>query len=966
MRYLYWTHLRKRRLFVILFATVVDLLLLSLNAQYAFMHYTANISSSLWIFFGFSALTSLMFLSIGSLVWLYARNRPVALILFSFSMSMMVLFSSETGSALGNVPFEVLTGSCSLLAIPLFSTLLLLFPRNHLSLPFYRDSALENNSQPGPRPFLIWCLRCYLLLLTVVNIILLPLLIFSLLTPNIPFWWNTLIYADVATGLTGILIIIYFSYNHSSSLRERQQLRWFVGGVILTVAPVLLLTVLPQALGLPFVDGQYSSLTALVFPLTLGYSILRYQILVFDTYIRRATTWTIGAICLAVLAYLTIAICSVFFSGRITIYVICVASTIAVLAPCTWWLAKATTERIFFSEIRHYRRLIEKPHILTDEVFDIGEAAQLFTSTAIHTFETQQICLFVLDESHDYYQLFPGLRNDRTDAPREALVQSLFTSLKAPSKNVSQLEAHLPAVERLAAARRPLLLREVITPPEEAPSGLDRYLAPSLSLEGDHVLLAPVRAQGKMIGILALGERGDHQSYAGPDFEAVQLLVTRFSSLLETARLYVRSSQYTALLNSLSSASTMPEYMFNAIDEVASTYAVVAASAVTAGTEIWLYEEQCSSLRCVTSAGLGPRLTSAQSLQPTTERDWSSCFFRGQNIQELEPPSSLPPPCLQQVPDFPFVWLPLQKGGHRVGVLVLTYSGPHIFARNEKRALEMFASQCAAALENARITLELRAAYERQKELDRLKDQFIMTASHELRTPLTAVQGYIELLSEHMGNLSAETRADFVAKARRSCDELSLMVNNIMDASRVHIDAENVRIEEIVLLEPIVHVLEILEALIKREKRTVSVMVSSDIFVMADDMRLRQVLLNLIGNALKYSPAGTSIEIAAQMDEQQAHICVRDYGSGVLPEDQSRLFERFVRLDRDINSPTRGAGLGLYICKRLVEAMGGQIWVESSGHPGTGSTFVFTLPLAIHVHTREAELEYQQPDLPLV
>src|SRR5947209_20416929 len=112
---------------------------------------------------------------------------------------------------------------------------------------------------------------------------------------------------------------------------------------------------------------------------------------------------------------------------------------------------------------------------------------------------------------------------------------------------------------------------------------------------------------------------------------------------------------------------------------------------------------------------------------------------------------------------------------------------------------------------------------------------------------------------------------------------------------------------------------------------------------MADSLRLRQVLLNLVSNALKYSPVGSVIEISLDRDDEQITLRVHDHGLGVPLEDQERLFERFVRLERDMNSPVRGAGLGLYISKQLIEAMGGRIWVESGGVPNTGSVFAFTL-----------------------
>jgi signal transduction histidine kinase len=348
-------------------------------------------------------------------------------------------------------------------------------------------------------------------------------------------------------------------------------------------------------------------------------------------------------------------------------------------------------------------------------------------------------------------------------------------------------------------------------------------------------------------------------------------------------------------------------------------------------------------LRCAAAVGAGPRITHGDNLQPVQEQDWSSWFCDGESKEVQERYPDCAPSCLPYIPHFPFAWLPLQKGEQRLGVFVLTYPRPHFFVSTEIRVLEMFAHQCASSLENALMTLELRAAYERQKELDRLKDQFIVTASHELRTPLTAVQGYIELLHEYNTSLSPEMSATFIEKAQRGCDELALMVSNIMDASHVQIDAIKIKLDRVPLVASVTHVLEILDVAIRSEERIIALTIPPELCVMADDMRLRQVLLNLLNNALKYSPAGSSVEISTEVNDEWVTVYIRDYGSGVPLEEQCRLFERFVRLERDMNSPVRGAGLGLYLCKQLVEAMGGRIWMESRGRPDEGSIFAFTL-----------------------
>ncbi len=236
-----------------------------------------------------------------------------------------------------------------------------------------------------------------------------------------------------------------------------------------------------------------------------------------------------------------------------------------------------------------------------------------------------------------------------------------------------------------------------------------------------------------------------------------------------------------------------------------------------------------------------------------------------------------------------------------------------------------------------------------------------MTASHELRTPLTAVQGYIELLEAYNHNLSSERRAEFIMKAHRGCDELTLLVENIMDASRVQVDTENLNLIQVSLLEPITHITEMLEGVTRHEQRTVNVAIPADAYVMADELRLRQVLLNLVSNALKYSSPQSDIDITASMKNGNVNVSIRDRGQGVPPKDQARLFKRFVRLERDMNSPIRGAGLGLYISKRLIEAMGGRIWVESTGKAGEGSIFTFTLKrVVLTQEISESALERQQ------
>jgi signal transduction histidine kinase len=281
-----------------------------------------------------------------------------------------------------------------------------------------------------------------------------------------------------------------------------------------------------------------------------------------------------------------------------------------------------------------------------------------------------------------------------------------------------------------------------------------------------------------------------------------------------------------------------------------------------------------------------------------------------------------------------------------VGLLVAFRS--LVATRENERLLNALAvakaEQEAIATEQARLYAGLRLVHERLKELDKLKDQFMITASHELRTPLTSIGGYLDLLVEHAHQLTPEQQREFLLKAQRSSEELVLLLSNVMDASRLEVDAgiRSAHLQSVEVREAIQGIVDLIEPQVTHEQRKVELCIPPSLAVQADPVRLRQVLLNVSVNAMKYSLPGSPIIFSARASSDPVPsviISVIDKGNGIAPRDQDRLFQRFVRLERDLNSSIRGSGLGLYISRRLVEAMGGKIWVESRGIPGEGSSF---------------------------
>lgn len=300
---------------------------------------------------------------------------------------------------------------------------------------------------------------------------------------------------------------------------------------------------------------------------------------------------------------------------------------------------------------------------------------------------------------------------------------------------------------------------------------------------------------------------------------------------------------------------------------------------------------------------------------------------------------------------------PLVRDGRLNGLLIFARSVPTdsttdlSFDESDLPHAQDFVEQASVAFTNAQLYQRIQSANEQLKELDQMKDQFMITASHELRTPLTAVQGYIELIAQYDEALPPEQRREFLNKAQMGCEELAILLHNVMDASRIDTEVaiKPALINRVSIKNMLEKVMVMIEPQVTQDQREVHFNVPAQLHVQADPLRLHQILMNVSTNALKYSPLGTPITFSASRaphEEPSVIISIADKGKGIAVQDQARLFQRFYRLESDMNSPIRGSGLGLYISRRLIEAMGGKIWIESRGIPGEGSTFHLLLPMA--------------------
>lgn len=228
------------------------------------------------------------------------------------------------------------------------------------------------------------------------------------------------------------------------------------------------------------------------------------------------------------------------------------------------------------------------------------------------------------------------------------------------------------------------------------------------------------------------------------------------------------------------------------------------------------------------------------------------------------------------------------------------------------------------------------------KRLERMRDEFISTAAHELRTPITTIKGYAQLLDRWTpgGHEPREGRAFQILN--RQSDRLTQLVQELLEVSRLQLGRLALRRQRFELGELVADVLERMQG-VSAEHHLVLHQEGS-VFVDADPGRIDQVLMNLVDNAIKYSPGGGDIEVSVRVRDATAVVSIRDHGMGIPRERQGQLFERFYRAHAGLASDRGGMGVGLHLSEQIVQKHGGRIWFESE--EGRGSTFSFSLVLA--------------------
>ncbi len=578
----------------------------------------------------------------------------------------------------------------------------------------------------------------------------------------------------------------------------------------------------------------------------------------------------------------------------------------------------------------------ERERLLAAERTQARRQAALFRLSAelAATLEEAEVCRCVVDGLHDtlgYDHLALWLVEETTGD------RVLTASVGFPKSTF-----RIPPGQGLS--ERPLLDGQLHYTPDVSQD--PRYVP---ALDGAEVDV-PIRIGGKVLAVLTAESKETH-TFGQDDFEVLTAAAQQTGLAIERARLLGAERQRADELDAL--RTTMADITAE-LELSALLRAIVERAAgllgVTGG-ELGLYDETRQEIQIVVSHHLdkdyvGTRLGLGEGVMGRVAETGESMIVEDYHTWEGRS---------RQYDDIQIAAVlgaPLKAGSRLVGVIGLSDISPdRQFSPADLHLLNLFADQAAIAIENARLYTSAQEAREAAEAANQAKSAFLANMSHELRTPLNAILGYTELILDRIYGDVPEKIQDILERLEKSGRHLLGLINDVLDLSKIEAGQLALSLNDYSMKEVVHTVSTAVEPLAAEKNLTLKVEVCPDITsARGDEKRIAQVLLNLVGNAIKFTDDGeVRVEVAAS--DGTFLVSVSDTGPGLSEADQQRIFEEFHQADSSSTRKKGGTGLGLSIAKRIIEMHGGRIWVESS--LGKGSTFWFTLPVRVEKQTAQ-------------
>ena len=470
------------------------------------------------------------------------------------------------------------------------------------------------------------------------------------------------------------------------------------------------------------------------------------------------------------------------------------------------------------------------------------------------------------------------------------------------------------------------------------------------------ILVMPLVLGEKTLGIMQLSSIGEIKNFSVEEINICQTIANQVAIAIENANLFTQLKRHDQTLETLFEIDRVISQSLD-LDELLKE-AIAKTIQVTSSDAGWIYllGEDGETLNLKTYLGISDELAKKAAELKVGQGVSGIAVRTGKPVTmdiENYPVNELLT-LLKKDNVTSLAGMPLIAKGKVLGAIIISSRMHRIFGKEEIDVLASIGNQIGVAVENARLYRESRAsykklqkAYEELKSLDRMKSEFLSNVSHELKTPLVSIRGYSELLhDEKLGTIPPSHKKPLEAIIRNT-ERLTRLIDSLLFLSIQQMGKPEIRmrpqpqsIDEIITSS-------MNDMKVQAEKKEITLIKDSpaELIVMGDRDRLTEVLINLLDNAIKFTPPGGKITVKARDDEEKVdnvHIIVTDTGIGMPENIITSLFQRFFQADASLTRKYGGTGLGLYICKNIIDAHKGEIWVESK--IGVGTTMHVRLP----------------------
>jgi signal transduction histidine kinase len=481
----------------------------------------------------------------------------------------------------------------------------------------------------------------------------------------------------------------------------------------------------------------------------------------------------------------------------------------------------------------------------------------------------------------------------------------------------------------------------------------------SVEIGGTRTLLAvPMLKENELVGAFILC-RQEVRPFADKQITLVTSFASQAVIAIENARLLTELRQRTEELGrsvgELRALGEVSQAVNSTLDLETVLATIVAKAVQLCGTEagaIYVFDESQREFHLRATYGMDQELIDALTHRHIGLDETNVAVALAQRepvqIADLEQARSAVNEIIMRAGFRALLVAPLVRGEEIVGMLVVRRRTPGAFPQNTVDLVKTFAAQSVLAIQNARLFHEIEDKGRQLEVASKHKSQFLANMSHELRTPLNAILGYTELILDNIYGEAPEKMRSVLERVQTNGKHLLGLINDVLDLSKIEAGQLTLSLSEYSLAELVQSVYVAVEPLASRKSLALTTNVAKGLPVgHGDERRLAQVLLNLVGNAIKFTDTG-EVAIEASCADGSFSLAVRDSGPGIAAADQAKIFEEFQQVDDTSTRTKGGTGLGLAISKRIVEMHGGRILVDSE--LGKGSTFTIRLP--VHAASR--------------